>query len=38
MDLKNKGKIDFQAYQEFWLGILNMYSELLQTKNVIDKE
>jgi len=38
MDLKGKGQIDLQAYQEFWAGILSMYSELLQTKSVIDAD
>ncbi len=32
LDLKGEGKIDFKAYEIFWINFLHMYGELLQVK------
>lgn len=32
LDLKGEGKIDFKAYEVFWINFLHMYGELLQVK------
>lgn len=32
LDLMGIGKIDFKAYETFWINFLYMYGELLQVK------